>query len=64
MANVQQPEMRRNEENPTVQNSKRPRPGDRPRSAGGGARPVPAEQVSPYGRATRPVGEAGHRQRS
>src|SRR5689334_21373684 len=28
MTNVQQPEMRRNENNPTVQDSKGPRPGD------------------------------------
>lgn len=50
MTNVQQPEMRRSEDNPLVQESKGPdaatrRPGRR----GGGNRPVPAGQVSPHG---------------
>jgi hypothetical protein len=57
MTNVQQPEMRRNENNPTVQDSKVPGPGDRPRSGGGRARPVPPEQVSPYGPSARPVAD-------
>jgi hypothetical protein len=57
MVNIQQPEMRRNEQNPTVQDSKEPRPGDRVSVKGGGARPVPPEQVSPYGPAQRPVGQ-------
>lgn len=63
MVNIQQPEMRRNEHNPTVQDSKEPRPGDPARikgGKGGGARPVPPEQVSPYGPAQRPV---AHRDR-
>jgi hypothetical protein len=58
MVNVQQQEMRRNELNPTVQDSKRPRPGDPHNSKGGGGRPVPPDQVSPYGPAPSPVGEA------
>jgi len=57
MVNIQQQEMRRNEHNPTVQDSKEPRPGDPHGSKGGQARPVPPDQVSPYGRSTRPVGE-------
>lgn len=57
MTNVQQPEMRRNGNNPTVQDSKVPGPGSRPSSRGGSARPVPRDQVSPYGPAGRPVGE-------
>ena len=64
MTNVQQPEMRRNENNPTVQDSKGPRPGDRRQASGGAARPVPPDQVSPYGPSSRPVAEAGeHDQR-
>ncbi|MEV4627136.1 hypothetical protein AB0J90_12685 [Micromonospora sp. NPDC049523] len=59
MTNVQQPEMRRNENNPTVQDSKGPRPGDRRQSSGGAARPVPPEQVSPYGPSSRPVARTG-----
>ncbi|HEY0696512.1 MAG TPA: hypothetical protein VGD43_01740 [Micromonospora sp.] len=69
MANVQQPEMRRNEHNPTVQDSQEPGPG---RSPGGGAtghgrRPVPSGQASPYGPRPRRTarddsdGGAGHR---
>ena len=57
MTNVQQPEMRRSEDNPTVQDSKGPGPGDKPKVRGGRARPVPPEQVSPYGPADRPVAE-------
>jgi hypothetical protein len=60
MTNVQQPEMRRNEENPTVQDSKVPRPGDRVSVSGGEAQPVPPDQVSPYGPSQRPVAAAGH----
>jgi hypothetical protein len=47
--NVQQPEMRRSEENPLVQDSKRPDDTDRPAAGGRGNRPVPAGQASPYG---------------
>jgi hypothetical protein len=61
MTNVQQPEMRRNENNPTVQDSKVPGPGGRPAAKGGEARPVPPEQVSPYGRPARPVAEEADR---
>jgi hypothetical protein len=61
MVNVQQPEMRRNEHNPTVQDSKEPRPGDPVRVKGGEARPVPPEQVSPYGPVQRPVAQPSHR---
>ena len=57
MVNVQQPEMRRSEDNPTVTDSKVPGPGDRPTVKGGESRPVPPEQVSPYGPAGRPVAE-------
>ncbi|GAA3749780.1 hypothetical protein GCM10022225_37530 [Plantactinospora mayteni] len=57
MTNVQQPEMRRNELNPTVQESKRPRPGDPTRVRGGAGRRIPPEQVSPYGPSARPVAE-------
>lgn len=60
MTNVQQPEMRRNEENPTVQDSKGPRPKDPVSVSGGEARPVPPDQVSPYGPSRRPVAAAGH----
>lgn len=60
MTNVQQPEMRRNELNPTVQDSKGPGPGSRVSASGGEARPVPPDQVSPYGPAQRPVA-AEHR---
>ncbi|MFB9238330.1 hypothetical protein ACFFWC_22695 [Plantactinospora siamensis] len=55
MPNIQQPEMRRNEKNPLVQDSREPGPGARPGGRGGAARPVPPEQVSPYGPAGRPV---------
>jgi len=48
MTNVQQPEMRRGEDNPLVQESKRPDPTGRPRE-GGTTGPVPAGQASPYG---------------
>jgi hypothetical protein len=62
MTNIQQPEMRRNEKNPTVQASKEPRPGD-PRARGGAqggdGHPVPPDQLSPYGPAARPVAEEG-----
>ncbi|ROO60093.1 hypothetical protein EDC02_1951 [Micromonospora sp. Llam0] len=50
MTNVQQPEMRRSGDNPLVQESKGPDGADRrPGRRGGGNRPVPAGQVSPYG---------------
>lgn len=58
MANVQQQEMRRNELNPTVQQSWGPRPGDPHDTKGGRARPVPPDQVSPYGPSPRPVADA------
>jgi hypothetical protein len=51
MANVQQPEMRRSGETRLVQDSDGPTPEARG-SAGGGRRehrPVPPDQVSPYG---------------
>ncbi|MEE6260063.1 hypothetical protein [Plantactinospora sonchi] len=57
MTNVQQPEMRRNGLNPTVQDSKGPRPDEPTRASGGGGRRVPPDQVSPYGRTARPVAE-------
>ncbi|MGW0432793.1 hypothetical protein ACWDV4_09645 [Micromonospora sp. NPDC003197] len=58
MTNVQQPELRRNGRNPTVQDSKAPGPADRrPKARGGQARPVPRDQVSPYGPSRRPVAE-------
>ncbi|MFY1670646.1 hypothetical protein ACN27G_11870 [Plantactinospora sp. WMMB334] len=57
MPNVQQPEMRRNENNPLVQDAKGPRPGDPTGNRGGGGRPVPPDQVSPYGPSARPVAE-------
>lgn len=47
MTNIQQPEMRRSERTPLVQESKgRPAGGSRPRKE---RRRVPAEQTSPYG---------------
>lgn len=60
MTNVQQPEMRRNEHNPTVQDSKVPRPKEPrvSRGKGGGSRrgqTSPHGQTSPYGPATRQV---------
>jgi len=58
MTNVQQPEMRRNGLNPTVQDSKGPRPGDPTRVRGGGGRRLPPDQVSPYGPPPRPVAKA------
>ncbi|ROT29830.1 hypothetical protein [Micromonospora sp. HM5-17] len=61
MTNVQQPEMRRNGLNPTVQDSKGPRPGDPTRSRGGRGRRVPPDQVSPYGPSPRPVAENPNR---
>jgi hypothetical protein len=62
MTNVQQPEMRRNGKNPTVQDSKGPDSSDRQTPAKGGqARPVPPEQVSPYGPTPRPVVDRGQR---
>lgn len=56
MTNVQQPEMRRNEKNPLVQESKGPRPGHRHAHGGTGerGRPVPGGQLSPYGPPTVP----------
>lgn len=57
MTNVQQPEMRRNEHNPTVTDSKEPPTGGHPRhggtSQGDRGRPMPKGQVSPYGPAGR-----------
>jgi hypothetical protein len=55
MTNVQQPEMRRNGKNPTVQDSKGPGVGRRRRDRGAEGRPVPAGQVSPYGPTARQV---------
>lgn len=58
MTNVQQPEMRRNAKNPTVQDSKGPGASGHPKggsSRGDEGRPVPAAQVSPYGPAGQPV---------
>ncbi|ASW55125.1 hypothetical protein [Plantactinospora sp. KBS50] len=57
MPNVQQPEMRRNEHNPLVQDSREPGPNGRPGGRGGRgrSRPMPREQVSPYGPPGRPV---------
>uniref|UniRef100_UPI0033DC0193 hypothetical protein n=1 Tax=Micromonospora sp. NPDC047548 TaxID=3155624 RepID=UPI0033DC0193 len=53
MTNVQQPEMRRNGNNPTVQDSKGPgaagHPANRGSSRGDRGRPVPRGQASPYG---------------
>ncbi|WKU06376.1 hypothetical protein [Micromonospora sp. HUAS LYJ1] len=53
MTNVQQPEMRRNGKNPTVQDSKGPgatgHPANRGTSAGDRGRPTPRGQASPYG---------------
>ncbi|MDG4787001.1 hypothetical protein O7626_13855 [Micromonospora sp. WMMD1102] len=57
MTNVQQPEMRRNELNPTVQDSKGPRPDEPTRVRGGGGRRIPPDQVSPYGPSARRVAE-------
>jgi hypothetical protein len=61
VTNVQQPEMRRNENNPTVQDSKGPgaagHPANRGTSQGDRGRPVPKGQVSPYGPAGRPVAD-------
>lgn len=61
MTNVQQPEMRRNGNNPTVQDSKNPGVTSHPRSQrasrGDRGRPVPRGQVSPYGPATQQVAE-------
>jgi hypothetical protein len=59
MTNVQQPEMRRSETNPTVQDSKEPGPGGPPRTRGEPGRPVPPDQVSPHGPASRPVASRG-----
>lgn len=63
MANVQQPEIRRNELNPTVQDSQGPRPGDPRNYKGGESRPVPPDQVSPYGPSPRPVAGRGEKPR-
>lgn len=53
MTNVQQPEMRRNGKNPTVQDSKGPgatgHPAHRGTSPGDRGRPTPRGQASPYG---------------
>ncbi|MGX4654358.1 hypothetical protein ACWCHM_11755 [Micromonospora sp. SCSIO 07396] len=53
MTNVQQPEMRRDGKNPTVQDSKVPgasgHPANRGSSAGDRGRPMPRGQASPYG---------------
>lgn len=59
MTNVQQPEMRRNEHNPTVQESKDPGAAGHPRRGGKGerGRPVPDGQVSTYGPAGGPVAQ-------
>ncbi|WP_446214922.1 hypothetical protein [Micromonospora sp. IBHARD004] len=61
MTNVQQPEMRRNGHNPTVQDSKEPGPAGAPRnrgtSQGDRGRPTPKGQVSPYGPAGTPVAD-------
>ncbi|PZM96119.1 MAG: hypothetical protein DIU79_05855 [Actinobacteria bacterium] len=60
MPNVQQPEMRRNRNNPLVQESAGPGAAGHPRSrrGGGEARPVPRDQVSPYGPPASRVAEA------
>jgi hypothetical protein len=57
VTNVQQPEMRRSEDDPLVQESKGPGTRGRPAVKGGEGRPVPAEQVSQYGPSPRPVEE-------
>lgn len=60
MPNIQQPEMRRNKHNPLVQDSTGPAARGHPRSprGGGEARPIPPDQVSPYGpSASRIAGE-------
>ncbi|MGC1212681.1 hypothetical protein DLJ46_09345 [Micromonospora globispora] len=61
MTNVQQPEMRRNEHNPTVQDSKEPGPSGHPRNSGTSqgdrGRTVPKGQVSPYGPAGRQMAD-------
>lgn len=50
MPNVQQPEMRRNENNPTVTDSVKDRTGPRAPKGGGQQKDLrPAEQRSPYG---------------
>lgn len=61
MPNVQQPEMRRNEKNPLVQDNSGPGAAGHPRArrGGGKGRPVPPDQVSPYGPAARPIAERG-----
>jgi len=58
MPNVQQPEMRRSEENPLVQDSKGPGPDNRAaRTRGRTGRRIPPDQVSPHGPSPRPVAE-------
>jgi hypothetical protein len=57
MTNVQQPEMRRSGNDPLVQDSKGPRPSDPRRVKEAGGRPMPPEQVSPYGASARPIAE-------
>ncbi|MFC5926292.1 hypothetical protein [Micromonospora vulcania] len=61
MTNPQQPELRRNAQGATSQNSKRPGPGPHPAnrgtSRGDDGRPVPRGQVSPYGPAGEPVAD-------
>jgi hypothetical protein len=57
VTNVQQPEMRRSENDPLVQESKGPGVSGRPKSKGGERHPVPAEQISPYGPSPRPLEE-------
>ncbi|WP_319461284.1 hypothetical protein [Micromonospora sp. RTP1Z1] len=60
MTNVQQPEMRRNGNNPTVQDSKGPGVGH-PHKGGTSqadrGRPTPKGQVSPYGPPAGPVAD-------
>ena len=66
MTNVQQPEMRRNGRNPTVQDSKGPESGGHPHGGGDatGGRPIPADQVSQYGPGSRRVADDGRHDES
>lgn len=59
MANVQQPEMRRSGQTRPVQDSDGPIP-HRAGGAGQEHRPVPPEQVSPYGPSTGRETDAGN----
>lgn len=61
MTNIQQPEMRRNGKNPTVQDSKGPESGGHPLAGGDttGGRPIPAGQASEYGPQPRRVADDG-----